>query len=236
MVTIAVVGDLPPEHSHRRATVDALAHAGASAGVAVEPWWVGTESLSAGAAGALAGADGVLVAPGSPYRSMAGALAAIELARVEGRPLLGTCGGFQHVVIEYARHALGYRDAQHAEYEPYASTLFVTPLSCSLAGRAMPVTLRRGTVAAAAYGCPAATERYSCNFGLDPARRALLEQGGLVVSGVDAEGEVRVLELPGHPFYVATLFVPQARSTPAQPHPLVVALVAAAATARATAA
>lgn len=57
-------------------------------------------------------------------------------------PLLGTCGGFQHVVIEYARNVLGIADAQHAEHDPYASTLLVTPLSCSLAGQALTVEVR----------------------------------------------------------------------------------------------
>ncbi len=84
----------------------------------------------------MVGFQGLLVAPGSPYESMEGALAAIRVARSRGVPLLGTCGGFQHVVLEFARHMLGVADADHAEYEPYASsTLFITPLSCSLAGQ-----------------------------------------------------------------------------------------------------
>ena len=150
-------------------------------------------------------------------------------ARRHDVPLLGTCGGFQHVVIEYARGVLGVAEAQHAEYHPYASTLFVTPLSCSLAGQEMTVAVRPGTRAGDAYGSVTVTERYYCNFGLDPDRVDDLVSGGLCVSGTDHLGEVRIVELRRHPYFVATLFVPQARSTPAAPHPLVTAFVAAAA-------
>lgn len=78
------------------------------------------------------------------YRcSLGGALTAIEHARVHDVALLGTCGGFQHVVLEFARNVVGLEDAQHAEYDPYASTLFITPLSCSLAGQIMTVHVKK---------------------------------------------------------------------------------------------
>src|SRR5206468_6007076 len=85
-------------------------------------------------------------------------LAAIRAARERGVPCFGTCGGFQHMVLEYARTVLGFRDAQHAEYDPYASRLFVTALACSLAGRQMPLTLAAGLRVAAIYGALARSE------------------------------------------------------------------------------
>src|SRR5262249_33544220 len=159
-----------------------------------------------------------------------GALAAIRLAREEGVPLIGTCAGFQHVVIEYARTVLGVAGAQHAEYDPDASTLFVTPLVCSLVGQRMDVRLVPGSRAAEAYGADVVEERYYCTFGLNPERRALLHSRGLRVVGVDAaDGDARLVEIPEHPFFLATLFVPQTRSEPGRPHPLVTAFVRAAA-------
>ena len=113
-------------------------------------------------------------------------------------------------------------DAQHAEYDPYGSRLFVTPLSCSLVGRTMSVTLTAGSKTGALYGTNHIREQYYCNFGLNPDYVEALNAGGLRVTGVDADGEVRALELPDHPFYIATLFVPQTRSTPERPHPLIV--------------
>lgn len=228
MPRIGVIGEYDPVHPTHPATDAALGHAATALGVAVEVTWVSTADV--GDPGqALAAFDAVLVAPGSPYRSLDGALRAIEHARCSGLPLLGTCGGFQHIVIEFARNVLGLAQATHAEYDPEASTLFVTPLSCSLIGQTMAVEIVPGTRAAAAYGVTRATERYYCNFGLAPDRVADLTAAGLRVSGTDADGEVRIVELPGPAFAVATLFVPQTSSTLVRPHPLVTALVAAAA-------
>ena len=82
------------------------------------------------------------------------------------------------------------------------------------------------------YGSTSAREEYYCNFGVDPGKVGLLASSRLRISGSDSEGEVRVIELPGHPFYVGTLFVPQTRSTKRQPHPLVTAFLQAVAAAR----
>ena len=76
-------------------------------------------------------------------------LAAIRYAREQGVPCFGTCGGFQHMLIEYARNVLGFQDAQHAEYDPYASNLFITQLACSLAGRTMQLRFTPGSRVAA---------------------------------------------------------------------------------------
>ena len=83
------------------------------------------------------------------------------------------------------------------------------------------------TRAAQLYGAPEATENYYCSYGVNPEYRRLLEGRGLRVSGVDDAGEIRVVELPDHPFFMATLFQPQTRSTAAKPHPLLVGFAAA---------
>jgi len=228
-VTIAIAGDHDPSNPTHPATGASLDHAAEALGIDLSHRWVPTRALAAGAARELASDAGVWIAPGSPYASMEGAMAAIRLARETGLPLLGTCGGFQHVVIEYARAVLGFADAQHAEYDPTASTLFVTPLSCSLVGMRMPVHVTPGTRAAACYGAAEVEERYYCNFGLNPAHQTLLHDGGLRVTAVDAGGEARIVELPDHPFFLATLFVPQTSSAAGHPHPIVAAFARAAA-------
>jgi CTP synthase (UTP-ammonia lyase) len=103
----------------------------------------------------------------------------------------------------------------------------ITPLACSLVGQQQTVRLVAGTRAAALYGVVAAVEPYYCNYGVNPDYRPRLEDGGLRVSGVGEEGEVRIVELPGHPFFLATLFLPQARSSAAHPHPLLAGYAAA---------
>ena len=83
------------------------------------------------------------------------------------------------------------------------------------------------TRAAVLYGASEAVEPYYCNYGVNPDYRLQFEACGLRVSGVGSEGEIRIVELPEHPFFIATLFLPQARSTAAAPHPLLVGYAAA---------
>ena len=85
------------------------------------------------------------------------------------------------------------------------------------------------TRAAALYGVGESTEAYYCNYGVNPQYRRAIEAGGMIVSGVGGEGEARIVELPTHPFFLATLFLPQARSTAENPHPVVAGFAAAAA-------
>jgi CTP synthase (UTP-ammonia lyase) len=164
---------------------------------------------------------GFWIGPGSPYASMDGALSAIRLARERRIPLLGTCGGFQHIIIEYARNVLGYNDAEHEESAPGAAHHVISRLACSLAGRTMTIALQPGSILAEIYGQTTVKEEYLCNFGVNPEYIDALRQGPLHVAASDAEGAVRTVELPGHPFFVGTLFLPQHRSTAREPHPLV---------------
>jgi CTP synthase (UTP-ammonia lyase) len=135
-------------------------------------------------------------------------------------------------VIEYVRNVLGFRDADHEESSPEAPQLAVRALSCSLVGQSHRVAFAPGSTIAEAYGGSDAVEGYYCNYGIAPDFEALLDPGGLRITAVDDEGTIRAVELSDHPFYVATLFIPQVRSGPGNPHPLVQAFVEAAARAR----
>ncbi|MDX2182793.1 MAG: hypothetical protein SFW08_02305 [Gemmatimonadaceae bacterium] len=225
MPRIALIGEFDPTFAPHVATAQAVEHSAALLGASVDAEWLCTAALDRKS---LEQYDAVWVAPGSPYRSLERALDAIRYAREEGVPCLGTCGGFQHVILEYARHVLGYTDAQHAEYDPYASNLFISSLACSLAGRDLPLRFVDGSRVAQLYGAQSATESYYCNFAVSTDKVPLLTSGSLQVTGSDAEGEIRVVELPAHPFFLATLFVPQTRSTAAQPHPIVTGFLRAA--------
>ena len=218
MTRIAVLGEFTPENPTHTATNAALRHASDRAGVEVAIAWLRTDTLDDALFDHFAG---ILVAPGSPYADMEKTLAAIRFARENKVPCFGTCGGFQHMVIEYARNVLGVGTAQHAEYDPSAADAFITPLACSLRGRSMTLALAPDSQVATLYGSTGATEQYYCGFGVEPSRVALLKSGALKVSASDSEGEVRVIELPGHPYFVGTLYVPQVRSLPGRPHPLV---------------
>ena len=229
--SVAIIGDFKPASQSHIATNDAIGHSSAALDLAVEHRWIGTEEL-AQPEGArwLAEFSGFWIAPGSPYKSLAGALSAIRTAREQRIPLLGTCGGFQHIILEYARNVLGFADAEHEETDPQASRLFISRLTCSLVGRTMSITLQPDSLVARCYGQTRIQEQYRCNFGVNPEYEDVLRSSALRVVGSDDEGVVRVVELAGHPFFVGTLFVPQLTSAQSAPHPLILAFVKAACT------
>ena len=220
--SIAIIGEYTPTFPPHISTSAAIEHSRSALGLDVDGIWVSTEEIDRTLFERF---SGIWVAPGSPYKNMDQALWAIRYARENGVACFGTCGGFQHMIIEYARNVLGFKDADHAEYDPYASNLFITQLACSLAGREMELTFSSGSRVAEIYGRLSAVEQYYCNFGVNPDYVSLLESGSLKITGSDSEGEIRVIELPGHPFFLGTLFVPQTRSTAEQPHPLVTEFV-----------
>jgi CTP synthase (UTP-ammonia lyase) len=181
----------------------------------------------------LSGFDAIWVTPGSPYPSATGAIAAVRAARERGIPFLGTCGGFQHALIEFARDVCGL-DAGHAEYLPEdqgadPERFLIIPLACSLVGHEGAVRVEPGSLAERILGAERTIERYHCSFGLNPDYLDTLRAHGLRFSGRDDDGQVRIAELPGHPFFLGTLFQPELAGDGTRPHPIIRALAAAAA-------
>ena len=103
----------------------------------------------------------------------------------------------------------------------------ITALACSLAGQQQRVRIRAGTRAVELYGASEVTENYYCSYGVNPAYQERLERAGMRVTGVGDAGEVRIIELADHPFFLATLFIPQVRSEAEAPHPLLAGYAAA---------
>lgn len=232
-ISIGLVGDRSDGVKAHAAIPRALALAANSIRCRMAFQWLGTQTLAGNAERQLGGFDAIWCVPGSPYLSMDGALSAIRFARERSRPFLGTCGGFQHVVIELARNVLGLGNADHAETNPHAPVLVVTRMACSLAGATGQIQLRDGTRARAIYGQSEIVEQYNCNFGVSPEHQLPLEGAGLKISGVDANGDIRIVELPAHPFFLATLFQPELSAASGVAHPLIAAFVQAAAEAEA---
>lgn len=221
---IAIIGDFDPQNPTHLATNEAIQHAAQSLNESPKFEWLPTDTAEHVG---LSRYRGFWIAPGSPYKSLAGALRAIRHAREEKAPLFGTCGGFQHIILEFARNVLGIADAAHAESDPYASKLVISKLACSLAGRSLAINLIEPSLVSSLYGARSVVEQYYCNFGVNPDYVSALSSRDLLVVGSDEEGEIRVVELRDHPFFVGTLFVPQMRSRPGEPHPLVRGFLAA---------
>jgi CTP synthase (UTP-ammonia lyase) len=159
---------------------------------------------------------------------MSAALAAIRFARETRRPFLGTCGGFQHALLEYARNVLGHLDAEHAETSPHAPLQLIAPLACSLVEKSGTIFLANNSTLMTIYGRREIEEQYHCNYGLNPDCERLLNGCELQICGRDAQGAVRAVELRKHPYFIATLFQPERAALRALAHPLVNAFVVAA--------
>ncbi|MFJ2686322.1 CTP synthase [Pseudomonas sp. NPDC087342] len=222
-VRIALIGDYDPQVTAHQAIPIALGMAAEHSGLDVQFQWLATDQINA--ATRFNTFDGFWCVPASPYRNTDGALQAIRFAREQKRPFLGTCGGFQHAVLEYARNVLGWADAEHGETSPDAARPLLTPLTCSLVEAVDSIHLVEGSLLAKAYEKSEIHEGYRCRYGVNPEfEQALLSQQ-LNAVGHDSNGDLRAVELKGHPFFVATLFQPERAALKGVLPPLVRSLV-----------
>jgi CTP synthase (UTP-ammonia lyase) len=240
-VRIGILGDFNPEFRSHHATNDSLQHAARKLDMKVESEWLSTPSLTAPEAEkTLESFDGLLASPGSPYKSFDGMLKGIEFARRRDWPFLGTCGGFQYALIEFARNVLGIKDADSAENNSGSKNIVIYPVACAVPGRkgdapklsgAIPeIRLRPGSYLQSFYGKKeTATEEFFCNFEVNPEFEWTTMEAGFPVVARGSQGEIRAIESPTHRFFVATLFQPQLSSTEKNPHPVILAFVQAAA-------
>jgi len=224
MARLALIGDYDARKTAHVAIPRALEFARKNTGANLDWEWIGTDRVF-NPADTLADFSGVWVTPGSPYVKMDGALAAARHARERNLPFLGTCGGFQHALIEFARDVAGITGADHAETNARAADPVVTALSCSLVDKNGGITFTPGSRLHGIFDGRPAQEGYHCNYGVNPAYRARLEAAGLRFTGFDAAGDIRAFELPGHRFFLGTLFQPERSALRGVSHPLIVAFV-----------
>jgi CTP synthase (UTP-ammonia lyase) len=211
MKNLAVLGDRNPQFITHRELDAALTLLPGD----IEANWIGTDAPQA--AERAADADAVWVVSGSPYRDDAVVYRAIRNARLRGQPFLGTCAGFQYAVVEFAKNAAGVEDAAHAETAGGHGELVIDRLACSLIGEKREVTAIPGTRLFGLMGADPFTGFHWCNYGLAPAFSDRLAQHGLVISARADDAGVEAIELPDHPFFLATLFQPQVGSLAGEP-------------------
>jgi CTP synthase (UTP-ammonia lyase) len=225
---VALIGDYSAAVPAHRAIPRALELARQALGVALEWEWLPTRDIR-DAPRDLARFAAIWLVPASPYENMQGALAAIRFARETKRPFLGTCGGFQHALIEFARNVGGLATADHAETNPTGDILIVAPLTCSLVEKTGNVRFTAGSRLREIYGRDTAHEGYHCSYGVNSAHRAALERSGLTFTAFDDAGDIRGTELSpaAHPFFIATLFQPERAALLGELPPVVRAFISA---------
>lgn len=229
MKRIALVGDYDANIVAHRAIPIALKLAVDELRADVTFEWVPSRDLHATAEARLEPHAALWCVPGSPYQNTDGVLEAIRFARLQKRPFLGTCGGFQHAMLEYAQ-AVWRIDALHAETNPEAEDPLIAPLVCSLVEVRGGLKFEPGSRLRAIYGRDSANEEYHCTYGLNPRYASRLQSGPLKIAARDDDGSVRAVELDEHPFFIGTLFQPERAALREQTPPLVKAFVSAAAT------
>ena len=234
-VEIGLVGKYVQLHDAYLSVAEALAHAGYELGARVNIRWIDSEELTGES---LAGLDGILVPGGFGSRGIDGMIRAAEYARVHGLPYFGICLGMQIAVIEYARHAAGLPDADSGEFAPDCPHKVIDFMpgqsdeidkGGTLRLGSYPCAVREGTALARCYGSPLIRERHRHRYEFNNDYRAVLEENGMVFSGLSPDGRlVEAVELPGREFYVGVQFHPEFKSRPNRPHPLFLGFVEAA--------
>lgn len=219
---IALVGDYNADVIAHQAIPLAIDDAAAVLELTVEYHWLPTQDIKS--AEDLADYNAIWLVPASPYQNREGALTAVRYARENSVPFLGTCGGFQHAIVEYARNVMGWQDAAHAETDT-EGRMVIAPLTCSLVEKTDTIELRANTLIARAYGRDSIEEGYHCNYGISPEFAAELNAQPLRVTGWDDNGDIRAVELVTHPFFVATLFQHERNALAGRPAPLVQAFL-----------
>lgn len=190
-------------------------------GILLPSCWIPTKSLwSENVDRVLSGVSAVWCTPGSPYENTAGALSAIRWARTQQVPFLGTCGGFQHALMEYCSAVLG-RPAFHQEVDVDAAEPLIIKLACSLVEVRAQVIAPPGGWYAGVVGAAETTEEFHCNYGLAAALEPAFTGSDLEFVARDETGQVRAFRLATHPFFAGTLFQPERRALQGDLHPLV---------------
>ena len=231
LVDIAVVGKYVSLPDAYLSVVEALKAAGVHSGCHVAVHLIDGETLDASNASQVLGAmDGVLVPGGFGQRAFEGKICAVRYAREQGVPFLGICLGLQAAVCEFARDVAGIEGATSAEFDPEAAhpVIDLMPEQEDVEDKggtmrlgAYPCKVTEGTRAWEAYGEPVIYERHRHRFEVNNAYRDRLVAAGLVISGTSPDGRLtEMIELPDHPWFVASQGHPEFKSRPTRPHPL----------------
>jgi CTP synthase len=230
-VRVGIVGKYVELQDSYISIVEALRHAGACEDIYADLEWISAEDLTAGAVDQrLDDLDGILIPGGFGHRGVEGKLEAVEFARTHAVPYFGLCLGLQCAVIEFARNVMGWEGANTTENDPETPYPVIGLLEDQAQVTQKGGTMRLGVYESSlipnslshrCYGQDTIVERHRHRYEFNPAYREPLEAAGLKVSGTSADGTlVEIVELSGHPWFVAVQFHPEFTSRFLSPHPL----------------
>ena len=238
-VTIALVGKYTQLHDAYISVVEALKHGGIPQHATVNIKWVDSEQVNRdNVAEILADADGILVPGGFGDRGIEGMIDAIRYARENAVPFLGLCLGMQLAIVEFVRDVVGYNDAHSIELNPNTTHPVIALMPDQNGVEDIGGTLRLGSYechldtaskAYKLYGNEIIHERHRHRYEVNNDYRAVVTEKGMLLSGLSPDGRiVEMVEIPSHPFFLATQAHPELKSRPNRPHPLFRGLIEAA--------
>ena len=223
---ISLIGDYNDQVDAHQAIPRALDLASNVLELEVKYEWIRTTQVNTDN---IAEADAIWCVPFSPYENPGAVIDAIRSARENDIPFLGTCAGYQHAALEFARNVLGYDNAASSEDEPDTSMPLISAMICRLSAESGLINLQDGTRIAEIYSQFRINEEYNCGFGVNREYLPIFEESDLRFSGFDDDGDPRVLEIPEHRFFIGTAFQPERSAFAGRSHPLIMALLEAAA-------
>jgi CTP synthase (UTP-ammonia lyase) len=218
VIKIAIIGDYNKENPSHLAIEHSLMHSNKIIKVDYIIDWISTDLVKSVELNVY---SGFWIASGVLYSSVAGAIHAIRYSRENNIPTLGTCRGFQHIMIEFARNKLDMIGQEIEKNDPFHSSIVNTRKECSLDDKWIDISLKSDSIATSLYRKNKITEQDVCSFEIDQKHRSLIESKGMHVQGIDQDGLPRIVELLDNDFFLGTLFVPHLNSSIDRPHPLI---------------
>jgi CTP synthase (UTP-ammonia lyase) len=229
-ISIALIGDHDESVTAHQAIPLAIGMAADVLQIDATIEWVSTESVNVEN---LAKFHAIWCVPASPYKNIDGALTAIQFARRNDIPFLGTCAGYQHAILEFARHVLGFEKADNIEDNPETEMPLISGLSCALIEKSAQITLAAESQAAIHYQFEKGqtekiSEDYRCSYGINQDYLFIFDGSDLHFSGHDESLAPQIFELPQHRFFIGTAFQPERSALKNELHPLITGLLQAA--------
>lgn len=230
-VTVALVGKYIQLHDAYISVVEALKHGGIYSHTTVNIKWIDSETATSENAEELfADVSGILVPGGFGHRGIEGKIEAIRYARTHNIPFLGLCLGMQLSIVEFARDVIGYKDAHSMELNPDTThpvihimedQIGIEDIGGTLRLGSYPCVLKEDSLAYRLYGTKEIHERHRHRYEVNNDYREVLEANGMSLCGLSPDSRiVEMVEIPSHPWFIATQAHPELKSRPNRPHPL----------------
>ena len=232
MKKIVILGDFNPAYHTHLAVNETIRHLADAFNDDIAFEWVDTDKLDI-KKDLNTRYSGIWVASGSPYKDMQNVINAIQYARENNIPTFGNCGGFQHMIIEYARNVCGITDADSEETKPGGKNLVISQMSCSLVGQQEEISVAENSKLYSLVQKKHLIGKYHCSYALNPEYIPVLKtqvpfrgfRGRIKMTATNPEGTIRAFELPSHRFFIGTLFQPALTSTADEPNPILMGFV-----------